>query len=77
MKYKTKESASLDKAVSELSTDKSGVSTELSAAMAFLKSIENQCIANAETHGERNNGPGVCNNVHVIISVLCKMLVFG
>ena len=55
MKYKTKESASLDKAVSELSTDKSGVSTELLAVMAFLKSIENQCIAKAETHGERNS----------------------
>merc|ERR1711957_1094505 len=45
VKYKTKESAGLDKAVSELSSDKSGVSTELSAVMEYLKSIENQCIA--------------------------------
>jgi len=53
VKYKTKESAGLDKAVSELSSDKSGVSTELSAVMEYLKSIENQCIAKAETYGER------------------------
>jgi chromosome segregation ATPase len=53
VKYKTKESNGLDKSVSELSSDKSGVETELSAIMEYLKQLEGRCIAKAETYAER------------------------
>merc|ERR1719152_592334 len=53
VKYKTKEAAGLDKAVSELSSDKEGVETELAAVMEYLKKIEEECIAKAETYEER------------------------
>jgi len=53
VKYKNKEAAGLDKAVSELSSDKSGVETELAAVMEYSKKINEQCIAKAETYGER------------------------
>jgi len=52
-KYKTKESAGLDKSVSELSSDKDGVTTELSAVLEYLKKIEEECIAKPETYEER------------------------
>jgi len=53
VKYKTKESNGLDKSVSELSSDKSGVETELSAVVEYLKQLEGRCVAKAETYGER------------------------
>jgi len=53
VKYKTKEAAGLDKAVAELSSDKDGVETELSAVMEYLKKIEDECIAKPETYEER------------------------
>lgn len=53
VKYKTKESNGLDKSVAELSSDKSGVETELSAVMEYLKQLEGRCIAKAETYAER------------------------
>jgi len=53
VKYKTKEGAGLDKSVSELTSDKDGVSTELSAVLEYLKKIEEECIAKPETYGER------------------------
>merc|ERR1719230_1067758 len=52
-KYKTKEAAGLDKSVSELSSDKEGVETELAAVMEYLKKIEEECIAKPETYEER------------------------
>merc|ERR1719311_493524 len=53
VKYKTKESNGLDKAVAELSSDKSGVETELAAVNEYLKNLEGRCIAKAETYAER------------------------
>jgi len=53
VKYKTKESNGLDKSVSELSSDKSGVETELSAVNEYLKQLTGRCVAKAETYGER------------------------
>jgi len=52
-KYKTKESNGLDKSVAELSSDKSGVETELSAVNEYLKELNGRCIAKAETFEER------------------------
>jgi len=53
VKYKTKEANGLDKAVAELSSDSSGVQTELAAVMDYLKNLQGRCIAKAETYGER------------------------
>merc|ERR1719329_1772465 len=53
VKYKTKEAAGLDKSISELSSDKEGVSTELAAVVEYLGKIEDECIAKPETYGER------------------------
>merc|ERR1740117_2317362 len=55
VKYKTKESKGLDKSVAELSSDKSGVETELSAIMEYLKQLQGRCIAKAETYAERSD----------------------
>jgi len=55
VKYKTKEAAGLDKSVSELSSDKEGVETELSAVLEYLKRIEEECIAKPETYEERTS----------------------
>jgi len=53
VKYKTKESTELDKTVAETSSDRAGVQEELDAVLAYLKNIEGQCIAKAETFEER------------------------
>merc|ERR1711957_588876 len=53
VKYKTKESKSLDQYVAELSTDRSGVREELDAVLEYLAKIEDRCIAKAETYAER------------------------
>merc|ERR1719214_307709 len=53
VKYKTKEAASLDKSVAELSSDKEGVTTELDAVLEYLKKIEEECVAKPETYEER------------------------
>merc|ERR1719361_1522776 len=53
VKYKTKEANGLDKAVAELSSDKSGVETELAAVNEYLKNLQGRCIAKAETYAER------------------------
>merc|ERR1719230_288118 len=53
VKYKTNEAASLDKSVAELSSDKEGVETELSAVLEYLKKIEEECVAKPETYEER------------------------
>jgi chromosome segregation ATPase len=53
VKYKTKEAASLDKAVSELTTDLEGVQDELDAVNAAWKTITAQCVAKPETYEER------------------------
>jgi len=53
VKYKTKESTELDKTVAETSSDRAGVQEELDAVLAYLKNIEEKCIAKAETFEER------------------------
>eukprot|EP00429_Kryptoperidinium_foliaceum_P014023 CAMPEP_0176041624 /NCGR_PEP_ID=MMETSP0120_2-20121206/20647_1 /TAXON_ID=160619 /ORGANISM="Kryptoperidinium foliaceum, Strain CCMP 1326" /LENGTH=685 /DNA_ID=CAMNT_0017375027 /DNA_START=55 /DNA_END=2112 /DNA_ORIENTATION=+ len=53
VEHKTRESAYLDKTSSELSTDRSSVQAELDAVVEYLKKIEEQCIAKAETYSDR------------------------
>merc|ERR1719253_1884181 len=53
VKYKTKEAASLDKTVSELSTDLSSVSDELDAVLSGLDKLHKMCDAKAEPYAER------------------------
>merc|ERR1719327_2180103 len=53
VKYKTKEAAGLDKAVTELSTDLSAVTDELSAVLKGLDKLEDMCVAKAEPYAER------------------------
>ena len=48
VKYKTKEAVSLDKAVSDLSTDLAGVQDELDAVNSAWQSLQSQCIAKPE-----------------------------
>jgi len=53
VEYKTKEAASLDKAVSELTTDLEGVQDELDAVNSAWKTLTAQCVAKPETYEER------------------------
>merc|ERR1712048_532661 len=53
VKYKTKEAAGLDQAVSELSSDKGAVETELAAVNEYLKELNGRCVAKAESYSER------------------------
>merc|ERR1719446_233312 len=53
VKYKTKDAAGLDKNVAELTSDRAGTEEELAAAKEYLAQLEGQCIAKAETYGER------------------------
>jgi chromosome segregation ATPase len=53
VKYKTKEGASLDKAVSELSSDRDSVQSELDAVNEYLESLEKKCTYKVESYEER------------------------
>jgi len=53
VKYKTKEAAGLDKGVTELSTDLSGVTDELSAVTSGLDKLKEMCVAKPEPYAER------------------------
>jgi len=53
VKYKGKEAAGLDKAVSELSTDLGAVTEELSAVNSALDKLHKMCDAKAEPYAER------------------------
>lgn len=53
VKYKTKEANGLDKSVAELSSDKSGVESELGAVNEYLTELKGRCVAKAETYEER------------------------
>merc|ERR1719353_1295126 len=53
VKYKTKEAASLDKAVAERSTDLAGVSDELAAVLKGLDKLKEMCVAKAEPYAEK------------------------
>merc|ERR1719198_2072306 len=53
VKYKTKEFVGLDKSVKELTSDRTGVQTELDAVMEYMAKINEMCIAKAEPYAER------------------------
>mmetsp|Transcript_28343 Transcript_28343/g.61584 ORF Transcript_28343/g.61584 Transcript_28343/m.61584 type:complete len:687 (+) Transcript_28343:81-2141(+) len=53
VKYKTKESTELDQTVAETTSDRAGVQAELDAILEYLKKIEEQCIAKAESYESR------------------------
>merc|ERR1719183_852224 len=53
VKYKAKEATSLDKTVSELSSDKEGVQAELSAVVEYLGKLDKMCVAKPETYTAR------------------------
>jgi chromosome segregation ATPase len=53
VKYKTKEAKSLDSAVAELTSDRSGVQTELDAVLEYFSKLKEQCVAKAEPYEER------------------------
>jgi len=52
-KYKAKESASLDKSVSETSSDLQSTQAELDSIMEQLAKLANMCVAKAEPYAER------------------------
>merc|ERR1719235_1863966 len=53
VKYLTAEAKSLDKTVSELSSDKAGVATELDAVLEYGQKLDGMCVAVPETYEER------------------------
>merc|ERR1712187_12600 len=53
VKYKTKESKSLDKTAAELTGDRTGVQAELDAVLEYLTQLEGECIAKAESYAAR------------------------
>merc|ERR1712217_245971 len=53
VKYQTKESADLDKSVSEATADRAGVQTELDAVNEYLDSLHKQCDEQVEPYAER------------------------
>jgi len=53
VKYKNKDSAGLDKSVSELSGDLASTSDELSAVVSALDKLKDMCVAKAEPYAER------------------------
>mmetsp|Transcript_159311 Transcript_159311/g.293621 ORF Transcript_159311/g.293621 Transcript_159311/m.293621 type:complete len:682 (+) Transcript_159311:63-2108(+) len=55
VKYKTKESAKLDKDIAELSSDRSGEKAELAAKTEYLGKLMKMCIAQPETYTERKS----------------------
>jgi chromosome segregation ATPase len=53
VKYKTAEAKALDKAISELTSDKETSDAELSAVLDYYAKIKERCIAKPETYEER------------------------
>merc|ERR1719484_389180 len=53
VKYQTAEFKSLDKTLSELSSDRETTNTELGAVMDYDGKIKERCIAKPETYEER------------------------
>jgi len=53
--YKIKEYTSLDKAISEASSDRAGVQAELDAVLEYLTKLDAMCIAKPDTYAERKN----------------------
>merc|ERR1712127_513119 len=53
VKYKSKEADELDAAVAEATADRTGVQAELDPVLKYLKTLEDRCIAKAETYEEK------------------------
>jgi len=53
VKYKSKEADELDAAVAEATADKTGVEAELAPVLKYLATLEDRCIAKAETYEEK------------------------
>merc|ERR1712039_1099825 len=53
VRYKQKESSDLDKSVTEATTDRAGVQTELDAVNEYLDSLHKQCDEKVEPYAER------------------------
>merc|ERR1740138_1350068 len=53
VKYKSEEAHSLDKAVSEATSDRAGVQAELDAVLEDLEKLKGMCIEKAEPYAER------------------------
>jgi len=53
VKYKTKEYKALDKSVAELSSDRSGMNTELDAVLEYYDKLKERCVAKPEPYEER------------------------
>jgi hypothetical protein len=53
VKYKTQEFKGLDKEITELTSDKDTVSTELNAVLEYYSQIKDRCIAKPESYEQR------------------------
>merc|ERR1719277_1978030 len=53
VEYKTKEYVGLDKHISEATSDRTGVSSELDAVKEYLAKLDDMCIAKPDTYAER------------------------
>jgi len=53
VKYKSQEATSLDKTISELSSDKDTTNTELSAVLEYYGKIKERCVAKPESYEEK------------------------
>jgi chromosome segregation ATPase len=53
VEYKTKEAAKLDKTIAEATTDRAQMQTQLDAVNAYLKQLEEMCVAKPETYEAR------------------------
>jgi len=53
VKYKTKEYKGLDKQITELTSDKATLSTELSAVLDYYSKLKERCIAKPESYADR------------------------
>merc|ERR1719198_22257 len=54
VKYKTQESTSLDKEIAEMTSDKEGLISELSAVLEYGEKLVEMCVAKPETYEERS-----------------------
>merc|ERR1719207_223969 len=53
VEYKTKESASLDKQLTEAKSDREGEQTELDAVSEYWAKIQDECVAKPEPYEEK------------------------
>merc|ERR1719240_185571 len=53
VKYKTQEFTQLDKAISEMTADREGKNTELTAVLDYYEKLKDRCIAKPETYEVR------------------------